>query len=352
MASQFYKLAALATSLLVFSCSDGSNEIEGSTQSSGPKNVILMISDGIGFNGWFATDYYQGLVGKQSYQLKRPDGTSPSVYGLAHSALNVVDEQGNILPRNSDPKLIAGAVAQGYDPRTRWQRFENAMLNDFSPVGQSYTSYTDSAAAGTALMSGRKTSVGRLNTDWSGNVQFDTIAEIAMSTGRSAGAVSSVMASHATPAATIAHNISRNNYADIFNEMLSSKLSVIMGAGHPQFDGSGSAVTTENEYKYVGGESTYNAMKATLEPFTFIDAKAQFEALATGEKLPERVIGIARSGSTLQASREGLANANTPSGMAFNADVPDLATMSQGALNVLNQNENGFFVMIEGGAVD
>jgi alkaline phosphatase len=38
--------------------------------------------------------------------------------------------------------------------------------------------------------------------------------------------------------------------------------------------------------------------------------------------------------------------------MAFNPDVPDLATMSIGALHVLNQNPAGFFVMIEGGAVD
>ena len=27
-------------------------------QESGAKNVILMISDGIGFNGWLAADYY------------------------------------------------------------------------------------------------------------------------------------------------------------------------------------------------------------------------------------------------------------------------------------------------------
>ena len=38
--------------------------------------------------------------------------------------------------------------------------------------------------------------------------------------------------------------------------------------------------------------------------------------------------------------------------MAFNPDVPDLATMSRAALNVLGSNEQGFFVMIEGGAVD
>lgn len=65
-----------------------------------------------------------------------------------------------------------------------------------------------------------------------------------------------------------------------------------------------------------------------------------------------RVVGIARTASTLQARREGLGAAASLSGMAFNDDVPNLATMSVGALNVLAKDEDGFFVMIEGGAVD
>ena len=320
-----------------------------------PKYIILMVSDGIGFNGWLAADYYQGLAGAQSYQITRPDGTEPVVLGLAHPALNLVDENGALLPRSSDPSAVSGAVEQGYDPRTRWDRFENAMLNDFEPVGQSYASYTDSAAAGTALLSGRKTSNGRINMDWSGQERFVTIAELAMDEGLAAGSVASVMVSHATPASVIAHNVSRNNYVEIFNEMVASDLDVIMGAGHPLYGHSGDAVGgDEADYRYVGGEATFAAMQTAsgLNGFDFIDARADFEALAAGEDVPERVVGIARTGSTLQARREGLAEADTPSGMAFNEDVPDLATMSLGALNVLAQDEDGFFVMIEGGAVD
>ncbi|MEL6920379.1 MAG: alkaline phosphatase [Pseudomonadota bacterium] len=325
-------------------------------QDQGAKNVILMISDGIGFNGWLAADYYQGLANAQSYQVTRPDGTAPVVYGLDHHSLNLVDGLGRVLPNAEDVRLAAGAVAQGYDPMTRWNRFENTIRNDFPPVGERYTSYTDSAAAGTALMTGRKTSNGRVNQDWTGEENFTTIAQIAMDQGKSAGAVASVMLSHATPAAVIAHNISRNNYVEIANEMFASDLDVIMGPGHPLFDNSGNQIEPEDEdaYRFVGGSETLAALTsdAGLNGFSFIDAKADFEALAAGEALPERVIGVAQSGSTLQASREGLPDADTPSGMAYNPVVPDLATMSLGALNVLNQDEDGFFVMIEGGAVD
>ncbi|MEM1375702.1 MAG: alkaline phosphatase [Pseudomonadota bacterium] len=320
------------------------------------KNVILMISDGIGFNGWLAADYYQGLANAQSYQVTRPDGTQPVVYGLDHHALNLVDGAGGLLPSAEDVRLAGGAVAQGYDPATRWNRFENTMRNDFNPVGERYTSYTDSAAAGTALMTGRKTSNGRLNLDWTGEEEFQTIAQIAMDQGKSAGAVASVMLSHATPAAVAAHNVSRNNYVEIANEMFASDLDVIMGPGHPFFDNNGNQIEPEDEdaYRFVGGSETFAALTSPegLNGFAFIDTKADFEALAAGENLPERIVGVAQAGSTLQASREGLGTADTPSGMAYNPSTPTLATMSLGALNVLNQDEDGFFVMIEGGAVD
>ncbi|MEM6939804.1 MAG: alkaline phosphatase [Pseudomonadota bacterium] len=330
--------------------------LPSAAQDLGAKNIILMISDGIGFNGWLAADYYQGLAGAQSYQVARPDGTEPVVLGLDHHALNLIDASGDLLPSAADPKGAAGAVAQGYDPVTRWLRFENTMLNDFDPVAERYTSYTDSAAAGTALMTGRKTSNGRVNMDWTGTENFRTIAQIAVDQGRAAGSVASVMVSHATPAATVAHNTSRNNYAEIFNEMLASDLDVIMGAGHPFYDNSGNRIEPEEEadYKYVGGSETLSALTSDdgFSGFTFIDAKADFEALASGEILPDRVVGIARAGSTLQASREDLDPADTPSGMAYNPIVPDLATMSLGALNVLSQDADGMFLMIEGGAVD
>ena len=342
--------------LLVATALTGVLAAPAAAQDQGAKNIILMVADGIGFNGWLAADYYQGLANQQSYQVTRPDGTAPVVYGLDHHSLNLVDGLNRVLPNAEDVRLAAGAVPQGYDPMTRWNRFENTMRNDFAPVNERYTSYTDSAAAGTALMTGRKTSNGRLNMDWTGEEEFTTIAQLAMDDGKSAGAVASVMLSHATPAAVIAHNISRNNYVEIANEMFASGLDVIMGAGHPLFDNSGNQVEPEGEdaFRFVGGSETLEALTSEegLNGFTFIDAKTDFEALAGGETLPERVIGVAQAGSTLQASREGLADADTPSGMAYNPVVPDLATMSLGAINVLNQDEDGFFVMIEGGAVD
>jgi len=343
---------AIAAALSVAVASPAAAEPQGA------KNVILMISDGIGFNGWLASDYYQGRAGDQPYQVTRPDGTEPVTLGMAHYSLTLLDETGQVLPNGTDPDEAAGAVSQGYDPQNRWSRFENAFRNDFAPVGLDYTSYTGSAAAGSAMQNGRKTANGRLNVDWTGEVDLRTIAQIAMDQGRSAGAVSTVMASHATPASVIAHNVSRNNYAPIFNEMVNSELDVIMGAGHPLYDDSGNKIPEAERdaetYKYVGGRETWKQLTSEqrLNGFTFIDQVSQFARLAEGEELPERVVGIGRANNTLQANREGLPEGDTVSGMARRDDVPSLATMTVGALNVLDQNPDGFYLMAEGGAVD
>ena len=322
------------------------------------ENVILMISDGIGFNGWLASDYYQGRAGAQPYQSTRPDGTEPVMVGMAHASLALLDETGRVLPNGVDPAMAAAAVEQGYDPVARWYRFENAFSNDFPPVEEPYTSYTDSAAAGSSLHTGRKTANGRLDMDWTGEVPLRTIAQIAMDQGRSAGAVSTVMAAHATPASVIAHNVSRNNYAAIFNEMVQSDLDVLMGAGHPLYDASGNRLEPDPDdaeaFEYVGGPDTWARLTGDegLNGFTFVDDVADFERLAAGEELPEKAVGIARSISTIQAQREGLAEGDTVSGMARRDDVPSLATMTLGALEMLDRNPNGFYLMAEGGAVD
>ena len=87
------------------------------------KNIILMVSDGIGFNGWLAADYYQGRAGQQSYQTVRPDGTRPVVYGMTHDALNLIDASGEIITNRDDLPKAVGAVEQVYDPLVLWDRF-------------------------------------------------------------------------------------------------------------------------------------------------------------------------------------------------------------------------------------
>jgi alkaline phosphatase len=301
------------------------------------KNVILMISDGQGFNTVKATDYY---VGSQAVY----EGLDFVKYGMQTNSAN-------------NPA--------GYNPVS--------MANSF---GYSMTGATDSASAATAMYTGVKNYDGTVNltTD---SKPLTTYFEKAAQAGKSIGAVSSVEFSHATPAAVYGHNSSRNNYAAIGYEGVygsnplnnlpnsgsnpqagnnalydslnyNNNLKVLMGAGHGDYTDSGVYDLTKTD-NFAGGSAAWTAIKtATPNGWTFVDTKSDFEAVANGSSNPDKLLGVAQVNTTLQQARNNPAGNFDP----LNANVPTLETMTRAALNVLDNSPNGFAVMIEGGAVD
>ncbi len=331
--------AAMAFAAVVAGISVGASLDGGKVEAAGTtlpkaKNVIVMISDGCGYNHIKATDYWAGK--KQAYEM------FPVSVGM--STYEYEDTTVKIAPFNTTKNLL------GYDPTLAWKDF-------------SYTAFplaTDSASAATAMASGVKTYNGALGVDVAGNpVKYFT--QRAEELGKATGVITTVEWSHATPAGFVAHNVSRNNYAAIAQEMInSSGTDVIMGAGNPEFDDNGAPAT--KDAKYVGGATLWNDLKAgtaggdangdgTPDPWTLIQTKAEFEALATAKNTPDRVCGTAQVYTTTQQARGGDGSA-APFAVALNSTVPSLATMTKGALNVLDNDKDGFVLMIEGGAVD
>jgi alkaline phosphatase len=137
--------------------------------------------------------------------------------------------------------------------------------------------------------------------------------------------------------------------------MLGGPLTVIMGAGHPEFDNNGARVKpiTPWGYRYVGGQKTWEALKEGRHlGWTLIETRRAFEDLAHGRvPSPAKVLGVAQAHNTLQQKRAGDGLA-PPYAEPLNPQVPTLAVMTRAALNVLAQNPKGFFLMVEGGAVD
>ena len=296
------------------------------------KNIILFISDGSGYNQKAVTDYYQyGRIKTQLYEK------FPVIL----------------------PMATFSADGHGYDGEEFWNSFN---------YGKDYA--TDSSAAVTAMATGEKTNDGVLNVAIDGFTPLMIITEYARLRGLSTGTISSVQISHATPAGFGAHNVSRNKYMEIATEMLlDSELSVIMGAGHPLFDNDGNDVPENQEnWQYVGGEEVFKGIIAgessinqnTVEDcdsdgipdvWTVIQDRSDFQALMQGDT-PKRVFGLAKVGTTLQQKRSGGNVLSMPYEVAFNENVPTLAEMTGGALNILDNNPDGFFLHVEGGAVD
>jgi alkaline phosphatase len=244
----------------------------------------------------------------------------------------------------------------GYDPAEAWADW--FYQQDFS---------TDSGASATSMSTGVKTYLGAIGMGVGGGPGarelLSHLLERAEALGKATGVVTSVQLSHATPAGFVAHDEDRENYAEIANDMVESDVEVVMGCGHPNYDNDGNWDPADpgnpDDWMYVGGFATWRSLENGVaggdRPWTLIETEAEFQDLADGTLVAERVFGVARVEQTLQFERSGKPGYNDPEPpytRPFISGVPTLAVMARGALNVLGADPDGFFLVIEGGAVD
>jgi len=241
-----------------------------------PKNVILFISDGCGYNQVDATSIYQyGQTGQQIYEQ------FPVKYAMSTYSIKGI----------------------GYNPDSIWTDFKYVKRKP-----------TDSAASATTMATGVKTYNGAIGVD-SSKSKLENIVERVEKLGKSTGIVTSVQLSHATPASFAAHNNSRGKYEQISREMImESTVDVIMGCGHPYFDNDGN-IAKDTTYKYVGGNETWQLLMQNqagsdadndgiADNWTLIQEKSDFQKLMNGST-PKRVFGLPKVRATLQQSRDG-----------------------------------------------
>jgi alkaline phosphatase len=331
----------------------------GACGESKPKNVILMIVDGGGFNHSLAASYWEyGEAEKQvynSFPVKLAVSTFPAQAEYPNANL---PPQASSTAHSLESKLnpcydnfISGV---GYDPNRAWKEFSYVE-----------NCYTDSAAAGTALATGVKTDNGSINVDIH-DVILKNVIEVAEDNGKATGIVTTKEIVDATPAAFTAHNINRMNSLEISDEMINdSAVDVIMGSGNPFYDDNSKLRSTPSYSKI--SKTDWDALVAGTaggdadgdsdnDPWTLIQEREQFQAMAKGST-PSRVFGIAQASKTLQQLRDGNPGDNNqtddlPYEVPLTANVPTLAEMTEAALNILDDDKDGFFLMVEGGAVD
>lgn len=312
------------------------------------KNVILMIADGSGANVIAATGMYEGKLGEQIFDGPAWTKTWASTYPLREGDIPIAGPKG----LEQDDEAV-------YDPSRYWDTTpvttaKGGYPDHFRGYRWHKDNAPDSADTATALVTGQKTYDGAINVNGNG-VKLQTFAEIAHLAGKSVGVVTTVQISDATPAATGgAHNVTREHHGEIAHEMLDAGiLSVIIGTGNPDYDNDG-ARRNAPDYGWIS-ESDWTALKEGKHPggFTLIQSNANFEKLETISTPPKKLVGIAQSFDSTQFNRAGaMPSTEVPYSVPRRTDVPDLATMAKGALNILGRNPAGMFLMIEGGATD
>lgn len=190
----------------------------------------------------------------------------------------------------------------------------------------------DSASTATSMASGEKTLSGVINYNIDKTESFKLITEYAKEAGKKVGVISSVSLDQATPAAYYAKSPSRNEYYDIAVQgVTGTTLDYLAGGSFLKPDGDGTqenilALAQENGFKLAN----------TNEDIRTLDASAG------------RVLAIEPN---IADSRSMNYEIDRIRMEAEGQDVLALAEYVQSGINVLD-NENGFFMMCEGGKID
>ena len=175
-------------------------------------------------------------------------------------------------------------------------------------------SITDSAASATAIATGYKTYNGIISKSLAG-VNLLTILELFQQLNKSTGIITTTEVTHATPAAFYAHTLSRDNEYEIGQQLVTSGIDTIMGGGSNKF------------------ASQLNTIQNN--GYTIIENRTELFSLAGG-----KIFGLFTEGAF-------------PYEQDRNRElIPSLAEMTNKSLDILSQDENGFFLLVEGGQID
>lgn len=125
-------------------------------------------------------------------------------------------------------------VYSGYTAKGGVLNMTSMPVTGFSVTYSASDYITDSGAGGTALSTGVKTNNYSIGLDVQGK-PVKTILEMAEENGLSTALVSTSAITHATPASFIAHTSNRSKYADIAFDFLHTDIDVFIGGGYNHF---------------------------------------------------------------------------------------------------------------------
>lgn len=183
---------------------------------------------------------------------------------------------------------------------------------------------TDSAAAGTAMATGKKVYNGAVAMNKNG-AELDSVLDFAEVRKKATGIISSNTVTDATPAAFAASVKDRGMGGEIARQILNNDIEVVLGGGREDF--------MEEEV----GEDLI--AKAKEMGYQYVSDKEQLKRVVP---VNGKVLGLFNeSYMNYQQDRDELASKE-----------PSLLEMTSKAIEVLSEDEDGFFLMAEGARID
>lgn len=178
---------------------------------------------------------------------------------------------------------------------------------------------TDSAAGGTALATGNKTSNYTVGLNIDHTMSYKTVLELAAEKGKSTGIIATKSVTDATPAAFTTHVEDRKMQNEIAKQQLQKivdgTLDLVLGGG-------------SEYYEYFDNDAVFE--EAESKGMSYSEKWEDTQ----DDKLP--LVGLYARDALLTTS----------------PIIPSLAEMTDFALGLLSEDENGFFLMVEGSQID
>jgi len=324
----------VGASLAVGGTDNPTNNVRAALDGSKPKNVILLIGDGMGTQEVTAARYYNGAKNPLNFDRLKFTG---------------FDTTWSVKPAAAAP-----------------------YLPDYVP---------DSASTGTEWATGRKTIDERISQGPSTDINtagenYETILEQAQAAGKKVGDVSTAEITDATPAVLASHisnracqgpnNLTSGNGCDdeekadgklgsIAEQMVDHKVDVLLGGGRGRFapaNGTGDATPNPIHGGPDDGKSVVES--AQRQGYTYVNDATGLDAYKDASK---PVLGLFNKGNMTQewtGPAAALGKGNAPVSCTEGnrpANEPSLTAMTTKALALL-ENPKGFFLQVEGASID
>ena len=275
-------------------------------------------------------------------------------------------------------RILAGQL-EGEMGEEHQLSFETMPFSGFVKTYNVDAQTPDSAGTMTAMASGVKTDAGVIGIDEAverGNCasgkghELVTSLELAEIAGKATGIISTARITHATPAATYAKSAERNwedisdmpasaaTCEDIASQLVNFEanlearfsgvdvdgIDVVMGGGRRHFLPKDAAFNSADAVSAVEGDRTDNRdltaeWKTKYPNGTYVMDQTGFDAISDDAT---KVFGLFNE-SHMQYEAD---RANDVAG------EPSLSQMTKKAINVLDNNEQGFFLTVESGRID
>lgn len=178
---------------------------------------------------------------------------------------------------------------------------------------------TDSAAGATVYATGVRTYNGAIGVG-PDSLPLRTVLEVARDRGMSTGLVATSTITHATPASFAAHVVSRRMEPEIARQMAGQGIDVILGGGRHFFNGR--------------KEGASDLLPELRTRYTYVESVEELRALDTDTV--DALLGLLEEDALPRATERSLT----------------LAEMTARALEILDRNPEGFFLLVEGSQPD